>query len=44
MAVLIAANEISSVDHRGKRVDAVKIYLDEGISVDFVNLEVKAKT
>lgn len=32
---LIAANKIRSVDHRRKRVDVVKVCLDEGISVVF---------
>ena len=35
VAGLIAANEISSVDHGSKRVDVVKVCLNEGISVVF---------
>ena len=35
VARLVAANEISSADHRKERVDRVKIGLDEGISVYF---------
>jgi hypothetical protein len=35
VAGFIAANEIKSVDHGSKRVDVVKVCLDEGISVVF---------
>ena len=36
VAGLIAPNEISSVDHGSKRVDMVKVCLNEGVSVGFV--------
>ena len=35
VAGFIATNEINSVDHGSKRVDVVKVCLDEGISVVF---------
>lgn len=37
VAGLIAANEINSADHRSKRVDVVKVCLDEDISVVFAS-------
>ena len=33
VAGLVAANKVSSADHRRERVDVVEICLDEGISV-----------